>query len=46
MVRYVEQHPKLAQNLIQIIGYEPPQTIEEYRTLAEKSLPFVKFTPR
>ena len=46
MVRYVQQHPKLAQNLIQIIGYDPPQTIEEYRTLAEKSLPFVKFTPR
>lgn len=46
MVRYVETHPKLAQNLIQIIGHEPPQSTEGYRTLAESSLPFVKFTPR
>lgn len=46
MVRYAEHHPKLAQNLMQIIGHDVPPTIEGYRPLAEQFLPFVKFTPR
>lgn len=46
MVRYVKAHPNLANNLIQIIGHEPPENVEGYRSLAEQHLPFVKFTKR
>jgi deazaflavin-dependent oxidoreductase (nitroreductase family) len=46
MIRYVEAHPNLAKNLMQIVGYEVPETKEEYRSLAEKSLPFVRFVSR
>ncbi len=46
MVRYAKIHPQLANNLIQIIGHEAPDSIEGYRALAEEWLPFVKFTKR
>lgn len=46
MVRYAEAHPQLANNLIQIIGLEAPETVEGYRALAEEWLPFVRFTIR
>ena len=46
MVAYAEAHPQLANNLIQIIGHEVPDSLEGYRTLAEEWLPFVRFTKR
>lgn len=46
MARYAEAHPQLANNLIQIIGHEAPDSIEGYRALAEEWLPFVRFTSR
>lgn len=46
MVRYVEAHPNLADNLIQIIGFDAPDDLEGYRSLAEEWLPFIRFTKR
>lgn len=46
MVCYAKTHPQIAKNLMQIIGHEAPETPEGYRSLAERYIPFVKFTLR
>lgn len=43
---YARRHPTAARNLLKIIGYEAPQTMDGYRRLGREHIPFVLFRPR
>ncbi|MCB9450153.1 MAG: nitroreductase family deazaflavin-dependent oxidoreductase [Anaerolineaceae bacterium] len=46
MVRYATTHPNLARRLAQVIGYEPPESLDGFRSLAAEKMPFVAFRRR
>jgi len=41
MVQYARKNPRAARNLARLLGHELSGTEEEYRTVAEKYIPFV-----
>ncbi len=45
MMRYAQQHPTAAKNLMKMLGYNP-QSEEEYRQIGQESIPFVTFHPK
>ncbi|MEM7127441.1 MAG: nitroreductase family deazaflavin-dependent oxidoreductase [Chloroflexota bacterium] len=42
MVKYAQAHPKVAQNLMSMLGYHPINE-EDYRQLGQESIPFITF---
>ena len=46
MQRYVEHNPKLIKGLLNVVGYDVPDSMEGYRQLAHDKMPFVAFIPR
>jgi deazaflavin-dependent oxidoreductase (nitroreductase family) len=45
MVDYAATHPKLAQRLMSLIGFETDGSEDSYRTIGEEHIPFVAFRP-
>lgn len=46
MADYARRHPSAARNLIKLIGYEAPETMEGYHRLGQERIPFVVFRPQ